>query len=255
MNSPQAPDPYATAQAQTGANQQAAGYQTALNDTNQETPYGSVRYSVTGTDPTTGAPLRTATTSLTPEMQALVASGIKNSQGSADLEGQLEKSAASTMSNPLDLGPDALQARINQENAVTMDPQWRRNDEQAEQTAYDRGLVPGSEGYTTAMTGEGLLKDNAYASSFGSAAAQAQAAKMAEYTAPLNALTALRSNSQVSQPGVGSLAPTAQTGVQPTNISGLIEQNYGQQVAQSNATMGGLFGLGGAGLQALGMFA
>lgn len=249
MNPPSAPDPYAVGAAQTSSNQATANYQTGLNDTNQITPYGSVNYAVTGTDPS-GAPTRTATTTLSPEMQALSDKSISDATGSANLEGQLQTNAASTMSKPLDLSPGALQAELDKQNAVTLDPQWARNDQEAEQTAYNRGLTPGSAGYTAAMSNEGLLKDNAYASAYGADAAQAQSALTAEYNSPLNALSALKSGSQVSQPGVGTLAPAAQSGVAPTNISGLIEQQYGQELQSSNAAMGGLFGLGGAALSA-----
>ncbi len=73
-----------------------------------------------------------------------------------------------------------------------------------------------------------------------------------QYNSPLNALTALQSGSQVSQPGVGQVASTAQTGIQPANYAGLVEQNYQSQLQSSNASMGGLFGLGGSLLGAAG---
>lgn len=47
-SAPEAPDPYATAQAQAGFNQQTALTQQALNMVNQVTPYGSLTYSQTG---------------------------------------------------------------------------------------------------------------------------------------------------------------------------------------------------------------
>lgn len=47
-DAPEAPDPYATAQAQAGFNQQTALTQQALNMVNQVTPYGSLTYSQTG---------------------------------------------------------------------------------------------------------------------------------------------------------------------------------------------------------------
>lgn len=254
MENPSPPDPYATAQAQTQSNEQTANYQTALNDTSQITPYGSIKYAQTGTD-STGAPERTATTTLSPELQQLSDTSIANSQGNANLMGQLQGNAAATLAKPLDLSYSALQGQLDKENQFTLDPQWARNDQAAQQTAYDQGLAPGSAGYTTAISNEGLLKDNAYASAFGQDAAQAQSALIAQHNDPLNELSALQTGSQVSEPGIGTLAPTAQTGVSPTNVSGIIEQNYQQQLAQSNAAMGGLFGLGGAAIKAATAFA
>ena len=247
MNQPQAPDPYATAAAQTQSSEQTAKYQQSLNQTNQITPYGSVQYQQTGTSPD-GAPISTATTTLAPAVQNLVDSNIANNQAESGIAGQLASNAASTLSHPLDLGPTALQGEINKQNAVTLDPYWARQDAQTEQTAYDRGLQPGSDGYSAAMQNEGTLKNQSYAQSYQGAAQQAQNALMQQYNEPLNALSALQSGSQVSQPGVGQTANAPQTSVAGTNIAGLVEQNYQDQVAQSSAEMGGLFGLGGSAL-------
>jgi len=254
ISQPSPPDPYQTAQAQTQSNEQTADYQSQLNDVSQITPYGNITYNQTGTS-SSGAPEETATTTLAPDEQALSDKTIANATGSANLAGQLENTASSTLSNPLDLSYSALQGQLDKENEFTMDPQWARNDAQTQQTAYDQGLAPGSAGYTTAISNEGLLKDNAYASAFGQDASQAQSALTSEYNEPLNALSSLETGSQVSQPGVGTLAPTSQTGVAPTNVAGIVEQNYQQQVAQSNAAMGGLFGLGSSGIGLLGALA
>lgn len=62
---------------------------------------------------------------------------------------------------------------------------------------------------------------------------------------PINEITALMSGSQVSNPAQMGAA-TPQTGVGGVDISGLINNNYNQQVAQYNNQMGGLFGLGAA---------
>jgi hypothetical protein len=69
---------------------------------------------------------------------------------------------------------------------------------------------------------------------------------------PLNELNALRTGSQVTAPQFGNVP---QTGVAGTDIAGLINQNYANQmgaynsqVAQNNAMTGGLFQLGAAAL-------
>lgn len=66
-----------------------------------------------------------------------------------------------------------------------------------------------------------------------------------ERQVPLNELAALLSGVQVQGP---SFVNTPQTGVAGTDITGPIMQQYQQQMAQRNAMMGGLFGLGGAAL-------
>lgn len=76
---PQAPDPRTTAAAQTGTNVSTAIANAALGNVNQVTPNGSLTYSQSGstkfTDPTSGAsydiPTYTATTSLSPQQQAI----------------------------------------------------------------------------------------------------------------------------------------------------------------------------------------
>jgi hypothetical protein len=245
VNAPKAPDPYATAAAQTASNKETAGYQQTLNQTNQVTPYGSVNYEQTGTGPN-GAPITTATTSLSPQVQGLVDSNIANNSAVSGIESNLAHNVSDRLSTPLDLGPTALQGEINKQNAVSLDPYWARQDQRAEQTAYDRGLAPGSEGYGEAMQNEGTLKNQAYAQNWQNAAQQAQNAKLTEYNQPLNEFSALQSGSQISQPGVGQTANAPQTSVAGTNIAGLIQQNYQDQLSQQNAAMGGLFGLGGS---------
>lgn len=254
VSSPSPPDPYATAQAQTTSNENTAKYQQSLNQTNQITPYGSVNYQQTGTS-SDGAPITTATTTLSPQLQGLIDSNISNNTAESGIAGQLANNAASSLSTPLDLtDPSALQQQINKQNAVTLDPYWARQDQQTAQNAYNQGLAPGSEGYSAAMQNEGVLKNQAYAQDYQSAAQQAQNAMTTQYNEPLNALSALQSGSQVSQPGVGQTATAPQTSVAGTNIAGLIQQNYQSQLQQSNAAMGGLFGLGGSALQAGAMF-
>ena len=229
-----------------------AGYQQALNMTNQVTPYGSVRYNQTGTA-ANGAPQYTGTTTLSPEMQGLVDSNIGNARANSNIEGNLLSNAQSTMSKPLDLSWGATEQNLDALNQHTMDPQWARQHDQTEQSLYDRGITPGSEQYTQAMGDFSNQRQNAYNSMYLQGHNTAVNDITQQYNSPLNSLSALRSNSQVSQPGVGQTAPTTQTGVGGTNVSGLVEQNYQDQLKASSASMGGLFGLGSTFLSQLPM--
>lgn len=245
MNTPQAPDPYATAAAQTASNKETAGYQQSLNMTNQVTPYGSVNYNQTGTA-ANGAPQYTAKTALSPEMQGLVGKGINNAQGNANLEGTLLGNSQAALSHPLDLSYGATEQHLNDMNRQTLDPQWAQLGEQNEQKLYDRGLTPGSAGYDASMRDFSNQRQNAYNSMYLQGHQTAVNDLTQQYNSPLNALSALRSNSQVQQPGVGQTPTPPQTGVAGTNVSGLVEQNYQNQLQSSSSTMGGLFGLGGS---------
>ena len=76
---PTPPNPIATAAAQTGTNVSTGVANAFLNNVNQNTPEGSLRYDVTGnygwTDPSTGhtyqIPTFTSTQSLSPQQQLL----------------------------------------------------------------------------------------------------------------------------------------------------------------------------------------
>ena len=116
--------------------------------------------------------------------------------------------------------------------------------------------MPGSEAYERAQGDQDRAKTFAYQQAQDSAIGQGQTAQAQDIanqtavrTAPINELSAIRSNSQVQMP---SFQPTAQSSAAGTNISGLIEQNYQQQVANSNNAMNGLFSLGGAALSGAG---
>jgi hypothetical protein len=249
VNTPAPPNPVTTAAAQTQSNEATAGYQQNLNQTNQVTPYGSVKYAQTGTA-ADGAPITTATTTLSPQVQALEDSNIANNTAESGIAGQLAKNAGASLSTPLNLGPSALQNQMNAQSAATLDPYWANMDERNNQNMYDQGLAPGSQGYTAESQNESSQRNQAYDQAWNSNEQIAQNAMLTQYNEPLNALNALQSGSQISQPGIGTTAAAPQTSVAGTNVAGINQTSYADQVAQSNAMMGGLFGLGSAALSA-----
>jgi hypothetical protein len=261
---PPAPDPVATANAQGAANINTAVAQSTLNDVNQVTPYGTIDYTKSGGYSSPGingqggtwVPQFTATTKLSPGMQALFDSNLANSQSSSGVEGKLLNNATAGLSKPLDLSYGATEANLNKFAANTLDPQWNQQQTQLNQQLADQGLTPGSDGWKYQQSQFGLNKSNAYDQMYSQNHQQAVSDITNQYNSPLNTLTALRSNSQVSQPGVGQLAPTAQSSIAPPNYQGIVEQNYQNQLQQyqsqlqsSNAALGGLFGIGGSLLQ------
>lgn len=245
VSQPSAPDPYQTAAAQTASNKDTAGYQSRLNMVNQSTPYGSVSYNQTGTDSATGAPIYTATTSLSQPMQNLVDSNISNSTKSSGIASNLMDNVSAKLSQPVDLSYGANEARLDQLGRNTIDPQFQQAGNELQSSLMARGITPGSEQWNYAMTQFGNQKNNAYNNLYLQGHQTAVNDALTEHNQPLNELNALQSGSQVSQPGVGQTAATPQTQVAGTNVAGLVEQNYQNELANSNATMGGLFGLGG----------
>jgi Chaperone of endosialidase len=296
---PTPPDPFATAQAQQGYNINSAIAQNQLNDVNQITPYGTINYNQTGgsqvgaqdavaATPATGGfwngqswtptggtpghpgtpgqfvPTYTATTTLNPQLQGIVNTTEANAQGNANLESGLLANVAQTANKPLDLSWGNIASNIYGLEKNTLDPQWAQNQQNEDQSLADQGLTPGSQGYGYQQTQFGLNKANAYNNAMLGAQSQAVNDITTQYNSPLNALTALRSNTQVAQPGVGQTAASGTANVPAANYAGIATSNYAtgsqaltaaeqiqtqqyqtQQQAQSQL-MGGLFGLGGS---------
>jgi hypothetical protein len=136
---PRPPDPQDTAAAQTGTNVSTAIANTAMGQVNQVTPDGSLTYSATGNhtwrDPSTGqvynVPQYTATTTLSPEAQAIrdqnnaaslnLATLAANQSGRADQllstpfsAGNLSPAADRTGWNPVDYGGDLSAPQFSQ---------------------------------------------------------------------------------------------------------------------------------------------
>jgi hypothetical protein len=237
--------------AQQGMNTQAAVQQQRMNMTGQNTPYGSLSYS---TDPNSPSGY-TATQTYTPEVQRLISTGVGNAQGSGDIEHALLGNVQSTASKPLDLSWGATEANIDARNRHTLDPLWSERQNTFDQTAANRGLVPGSAAYDSAARDFGMQRDNSYNDMYLKGHETAVNDISQQYNSPFNALASLRSSSMMpNQPSMG-LTTTPQESVAAPNYMGAVNQNFQNQTSQYNAMLGGLFGLGGAVLGAPARFA
>ncbi len=121
------------------------------------------------------------------------------------------------------------------------------------------GLEAQRAGFENSATGQASAMDmadfDARMRAAGMTDAQRAAAMQEQFAfrnQPINEITALLSGSQVSQPNVAMAMPQ---GAATTDVAGLINQNYAQrygnyqtQMAQRNNLLGGLFGLGAAGI-------
>lgn len=183
-SAPEAPNPYQSAQAQYQYGTEAATYGKALNDTNTITPTGSTSFQQTGTDPTTGAPITTETTKLSPEQQAIL-SGEQGAQigelGAAPgaLASYQRAAAAGTPGiAPVQYGPQGniqpVQGQINtsgvpgivspmsaedygQSKALAgemaaLQPGQKAQFEQLDASLRNSGNLPGSPAYNQAMS-------------------------------------------------------------------------------------------------------
>lgn len=254
-SAPPPPDPYAAAAAQGDKNIGFAIAQQQLNNINQVTPYGQIQYTQTGIEKGPygwNIPISTATTTLSPEMQKLFNSNLANSQNTSGVEGQLLKNARANIAKPLDLSYGATEGALNTLGRNTLDPQFAQSQTALNQQLQNQGLTPGSEGWGYAQKAFGMNKADAYNNLYLQGHQQAISDIMNQYNSPINTLSALRGNTQVSQPGIGALAPSVPSQLNPPNLEGdiyksadLAQKNAQMQAQSQSATLGGLFGLGG----------
>jgi hypothetical protein len=165
------PDYTGAAQATASGNLDAARAATAANRVNQVTPYGQLNYSVTGQDPY-GNPTWTATSSLSPDQQALYDYDIASSKGLGQLQskglnyvGQMIDQPFSTSSLPQlssQLNAPTLQTGLDNQGMAGWDkatglimerlaPQLERQQKSLDTQLANQGIMRGSEAYNQAQ--------------------------------------------------------------------------------------------------------
>lgn len=248
---PTPPDPYKTAQAQTKSNIDTATAQTNLNQVDQVTPTGSLKYTQVGKN-ADGTPHYVATTTLTPAQQALLETNQGTQQNLANTAKTQSGRLDQLLAQPFDLSNDATEARLMDLGRKRLDPVLADRRAAQETDLINRGIRPGSDAYDRAHTLLDQSENDAYDNLLLSGHSQAVSDALAQRNQPINELIGLSSGTQVQQP---QFASTPQTGVGGTDIAGLINQDYttrsNNYQQQQSDLYGGLFGLGKA---ALGMF-
>lgn len=256
MKKPKAPDPAATAQAQAGYNRDTALTQQMLNMVDTSGPWGSVSYSPNGTQSFMGSdgkmvtiPRYTQTTTFTPEQQAIFDASQQAETNLANLASEQSAKLREYLDTPFEFtNQDAEQWAYDLASPRLLQQQERAR-KAKEARLYGAGLRPGSDGWKMEMA-RLLDSDRDQLNQLALAGrSQAFSEALATRNQPINEITALLSGSQVSNPAQMG-APTPQTGVGGVDYSGLVQQNYQNQMNSYGAKMGGLFGLLGAGAQA-----
>lgn len=260
---PAAPDPKATAAAQTGTNVTTALANAQLGNVNQYGPDGSVTYRTNGgqsfTDPTSGAtywiPQYEQTTSLSPQQQAIKAQNDKASLNLGTIASEQTNFLRDYLNKPINLNNEATEARLMELGRKRLDPVIAQRDEDLRTRLANQGIKAGSDAYSRELSTAGQTNNDAYTSLLLNGRQQAVQEALTERNQPLNEIGALMSGSQVQMPtfGAGTNQPTLPT----VDYAGLVNQNYqtqlGQyqsQMAQRQGILGGLFGLGAAGIMA-----
>jgi hypothetical protein len=237
-SAPTPPNPADVAQQQTLANKATAGYQAALNDVNQVTPGYSLNYNITGYDPQTGAPIRTATETLSPQLQSL----FNTTTGAAsNLMGNVEQA----YSQAPNINPSGA---INQAMAMQqqyLQPWFTQQQNVLNSNLEGQGLAPGDAAYDLA---EKQLQETQTQSMEGNLATFEPIAfnqEIQSYELPAQTVGMLEGLQPQTQP----INPP-QTGVSPTDVIGAY-QNYQQaqmaayqaQMQNYSAKLGGLFSI------------
>lgn len=288
---PAAPNPVATAQAQSASNVDTAAANAALNYTNQFTPYGATTYQQTGQYQTPGGetvPQYSQYTELSPLGQSILTGeqGVASSliPGAQQLAGTAATSANTPLnfntpySGTLNEGPQLLSQNatdaLYSANTRFLDPQWKQQQTLLQDQLSRQGIPVGSEAYNNAMEQFDSSKTQAYgaardqavgggtqaASNLFNMALQGQQQNIGQQqTAQSNPIALLQQLTGAAPATQSQPIVTPQpSSVAPTDVVGATGlstnaamQAYQAQLAQQNSTFGGLASLGGAGILAL----
>jgi hypothetical protein len=254
---PDPPDPKDTSSAATSTNVGTAIANAWMQNANQITPDGALKYDQTGTkswfDPYTGktyeVPTFTATQTLSPEAQAIRDKQLAAQTSMAGLAQQQAAKLTDLLGSPVDLSNDAVEGRLFDLGRKRLDPLYADKRAGLEQQLANQGIALGSKGYETAMQQLSQAENDAYNQLLLQGRGQSVQEILAARNQPINETTALISGSQVSQPSFVN----ANIGAIPTtDVAGLINDNYQQRLAKAQAEnsqtagiLGALFGFGG----------
>lgn len=284
-SAPSAPNPSFINSEQTKSNIATATANSVMNRVNQNTPQGSLTYRQYDwyTDPNTGnrLPMYEANTTYSPEQQKLYDTQTRVTQGAYDLADKYTGRIGEATAQPFNYDGLAPAPQYNedyrqkQKNAIIErnQPQMDRDRAAMEQRLANQGISLGSEAWQNSLydynratndfrLGADVQAGNAAAQQYGLEASTRDRAIQERSnlrTQPINEVAALLGTGQGVQGPTFQNVPQVQ--VANTDISSPYNTQYQGQMAQwqqgqksNDAMMGGLFGLGGAGIGAAGSY-
>ena len=267
-SAPAAPDPVATAQAQSASNVETAIAQSQLNQIDQFTPEGSRVFTPLGDPTEQGIQRFQETVTLSPEGQAAFESQQRVDASLSDLaEGQLgrigtnvgeEFTLAGLPAAPTagDEGRQRVEEALFGRATSRLDPRFARQQEDLETQLANQGITRGSDAFSSAITDFEQGRTDAIDAALTSAIAQGGAEQsrqfgledvarqrgleeqLTERNQPLNELAALLRGTGVEQP---TFNPVPQTSVAGTDVAGITlgsSQLAAQNAASQNALLG-----------------
>lgn len=247
VSTPKAPDPAATAAAQSGLNRDTAQTQQLSNMVDQVGPDGALTYAQSGTNSfvdssgkTVVVPKFTATTSLSESQQKIKGQTDAASLNLGTLANEQSGKIRDLLNTPFEYSNDDAEKWAYDLGAQRLDPRFKQEQEALRSQLIASGIRPGSEAYDQQMSQFGQTKTDAYNNLALTGRQQGFQEALTQRNQPINEISALMSGSQVSMP---QFASTPQTSVAGVDYSGLVSDKYKADSASSAAKMGGLFGL------------
>lgn len=227
-SAPKAPDPVATAQAQTQYNTQAAKDQNTNNSYNQSGTFGSYNYVADPSSPN-GYKL---VQSLSPTEQGLYDTTAATRGIAGNTAKDLLSNTASMYSQPFNGNNQAVTDKLNQWSAQYAQPIFDQQSSNLEAQLRNQGLTPGSEAYNNAKNllsrNQGDFTTNYLKQNQQQGFDQA----MQEYQAPLTTLAGLYG---MGAPQGPSQMTTPSSTIQPANYQGAVQSNYDAQMKNYEA--------------------
>lgn len=274
---PKAPDPNETAAAQTASNVNTAVANAWLNAPNQVTPWGNVSTQQIGSQTVGGQkiPVFSQTTTLSPAQQRLYEQGVLGdtqlNQLGLDQLGRIRDSVSSPFSldqfGAQPVADEAYRTQIQNALQERLNPALERDQKALEARLASQGIQVGSRAWQAAMDQQGRNVNDArlgviaqsgdeMSRQYGLASQSYQqrlANALLERERPLQEFAQFTgtSNNFVAPNPVGNPGGT----VQPTDVSGLIYNNYANKMQNyqtgqnsQNSLYGSLAGLAGSAL-------
>lgn len=246
---PPTPNPDSVAQTQFDYNLKSGIASQAGSNVNQQTPYGSLSFSQSGTGPN-GVPIYTATTSLSPAQQSIL-DALNQTKGSAATQANKvisganygDQNPAETVGN---MTSGITKDILNKETSY-LDPFFTQQSDRLDTQLRNQGLRPGTPAYDVALNNLRQSQNQSVTGFLAQAEPQAYSQAVSQYGLPISTTAALEGVSGVTNP---SFSPTPALNVQPPNYIGasansaqIAQENYKNQMAQYSNMMSGMFGI------------
>lgn len=247
---PQDPDAVAAAQQKVNV-AQTTGTQTA-QQTNQQTPFGSITYTPTGFVDSTGIQQFLANTQLSPQQQQILNNLQQSQMGLGGAGGNMVNASFDQYSTPPDFSEAAgTQTKLNMDRQLGyLTPYFTQQNEQLDNQLRNQGLMPGTQAYDRAMRSMQDNQNQSVMSFLNQTQPIAFQQAQAQYNQPLQTVSNIMGLTQpaslpqnlVGTPKPG-MAGTDYVGANTAYNQAAFNQYQAQQ-AQYNAMLQGVAGIG-----------